>query len=741
MPVTVPIDLDVTGGGLAETIEKDLKTAEAAAGHAGADAGDAFGDGFSREVSRSAKEVDALLTEVTRTRNADIEVDIDGMANLATLRESLDLTRQRGEVAALEKALDDVAKLRRAGVDVEGTEAGRAKLAALDRALKAVEKRHVVEVDVEVDNDTMERATQAAVRQSGAVSEAFSGAFQLVAKNAIILSVVVAAAFATLPVAGAAAATGIVLGFGSALAGIGILAAAQSKEVQSAFKEMAKGIVGDVKEMAIPFESTLLSIAEFTRRTFDNFAPALNDSFAQMAPVLTIFANNFLRAFEKLEPAIAPLTDAFTSLLDAIGPRLDGFFTNLSDSLVNLSDVISSDPELFASLFVGILNILPTVINMIAGLAEAFKVIVDAVRAELVPAWNQFTAAIAPLTSALAGSTSGMDIFKAVVAQVVTSLVVFISIITFTVNQVRALVGGLRAAGAGIAATWRNTLTVTSNVWNRIRASVSNAISRVVSVVAGGLARIRTGFSSGFNAARAVVTGAMGSIRAAVTGAISRVVSIVAGGLGRVRAAFSSGFAAARSVVTGAMGSIRSAVSSGIGRVISVVAGLPGRIRGALGNLGSMLFSSGYSMISGLADGIRAGISNAISAAQDAVSSVRNFFPFSPAKEGPFSGSGYTTYSGEALMKDFAKSMEDTANAVTPRVAAALDPFASAVPSVAGRPAGSSTSRTTTINNGIDIAALAALMSQITLNVTLGRDRRTTAEWWLDGQQLAASLS
>ncbi|MCL7660572.1 hypothetical protein M8360_34925, partial [Klebsiella pneumoniae] len=36
---------------------------------------------------------------------------------------------------------------------------------------------------------------------------------------------------------------------------------------------------------------------------------------------------------------------------------------------------------------------------------------------------------------------------------------------------------------------------------------------------------------------------------------------------------------------------------------------------------------------------------------------IRNFFPFSPAKEGPFSGKGYTLYSGRALTSDFAKGM------------------------------------------------------------------------------------
>jgi phage-related protein len=738
VPVTVPIDLDVTGGGLAEAVEKDLKKAEAVAGHAGADAGDAFGDGFSREVSKSAKEVDALLTEATRTRNADIDIDIDGMGELATLRESLDLTKQRAEVAALERALNDVAELRRAGVNVEVD--GVKELAALDRALKAVERRHVAKVEVEVEGDGFETLVRSATRNSGAVHEAFSGAFQLIAKNAVLLVGAVALAFAAFPVIGAAAAAGLVLGFGGIIAGVGILAAAQSERVKTAFSEMADHIVTEMKQIAAPLEGTLVSVADDITSAFDNMAPTFEDAFEQIAQSLTGFSDQFFDAFQNLTPAVQPLTDAFTDLLDSIGPRLDGFFTDISDSVTNLSDVIASDPELFASLFVGLLGILPLVINLIADLARTFQIISDLVGTVLAPAISDLRAAFEPLTSLFGDSVSGLNLFRIGLMSTITFVGAVVIAITAVVRTVTMMVGLFRAAGGAIAATWRNTLAVTSSVWGRIRGVISSAIAAVRGAVSRGLSSVRATFSSVWASARAIVAGAMASVRATVTGAIARVRGIVASGLGAVRAAFSSGLAAARAVVSSAMSSIRSAVSSGIGRVVSLVAGLPGRIRGALGGLGSMLFSSGLSMISGLADGIRAGIGNAVSAAQSAVSAVRNFFPFSPAKEGPFSGSGYTTYSGEALMKDFAKSMEDTANAVAPQVAASLDPFASAIPSVSGRPASSSTS-TTTVNNGVDVSSLAALMGRIALNVTLGRDRRTTAEWWLDGQRLAGELS
>jgi hypothetical protein len=47
------------------------------------------------------------------------------------------------------------------------------------------------------------------------------------------------------------------------------------------------------------------------------------------------------------------------------------------------------------------------------------------------------------------------------------------------------------------------------------------------------------------------------------------------------------------------------------------------------------------------------------------VGKVRDYVPVSPAKKGPFSGSGYTTYSGQKLVTDFAKGITSRASTAT----------------------------------------------------------------------------
>lgn len=341
----------------------------------------------------------------------------------------------------------------------------------------------------------------------------------------------------------------------------------------------------------------------------------------------------------------------------------------------------------------------------------------------------------------------GVFLLKAFGAMTLTSIRTFVGVLV----GVFRIIGGLfKTISAVIKGDWKGAWDGIKQILSgnvKIIQSLTRTMWTVIkSVFKVGIAITKALWRAAWNAQLAIVKGVGRAIQVTISSVMRAVGSAVRGGISSVRAAFSSGFAAARSVVTGAMASIRSAVSSGIRSVVGTVRGLPGQIRGALGGLGSMLWSSGYSMISGLADGIRAGIGNAVGAAQDAVGAVRNLFPFSPAKEGPFSGSGYTTHSGEALMGDFAKSMVKAAAANLPKVTAAMNPFANAVPvtpaaTSTAAPAAPQAPSAPGMTQADLVNALAMLLASLTLNVTLGSDRRTKAEWYLDGKKYAETLA
>lgn len=150
----------------------------------------------------------------------------------------------------------------------------------------------------------------------------------------------------------------------------------------------------------------------------------------------------------------------------------------------------------------------------------------------------------------------------------------------------------------------------------------------------------------------------------AVSGAkslVSRAVGWVKKLPGRAWAALSSWASKMWDRATSAGRRLVSGISQKISDAVAKVRGLPGRAISALGRIGSKLYNSGRSLISGFVRGIWSKIGDVARAASSVVSRARDFFPFSPAKEGPFSGKGWTLYSGASLIDGFRKGIAQQA--------------------------------------------------------------------------------
>lgn len=209
--------------------------------------------------------------------------------------------------------------------------------------------------------------------------------------------------------------------------------------------------------------------------------------------------------------------------------------------------------------------------------------------------------------------------------------------------------------------TWSGVSTTLGGWWDTIKGNASNTFSGVSSTVSGAWSTVQGTTSSTWGSVVSAVTGAMSSAFGAVSGGVANIISSIAGMVGPIISTAVSAFAG-----------FVSAVAGGISNAVGIAASLPGRFVGAMGNLGGLLISSGVALVQGFISGIRSMIGAVASAASAVVQAARNFFPNSPAKRGPFSGHGYTPWSGKALVKDFAKgilsekrSVEQAAGAVT----------------------------------------------------------------------------
>lgn len=127
-------------------------------------------------------------------------------------------------------------------------------------------------------------------------------------------------------------------------------------------------------------------------------------------------------------------------------------------------------------------------------------------------------------------------------------------------------------------------------------------------------------------------------------------------------------------------------VAGSVNRVAGVFRGIPGAVMRALGGLASALWNSGRSMISGFISGILSRIPGVRSAAARVVAAARAFFPFSPAKEGPFSGKGWTLYSGRAISESLAAGIRSRQGAVSAAVSGLMTGAHPGMPGAGGLP-------------------------------------------------------
>lgn len=110
---------------------------------------------------------------------------------------------------------------------------------------------------------------------------------------------------------------------------------------------------------------------------------------------------------------------------------------------------------------------------------------------------------------------------------------------------------------------------------------------------------------------------------------------------------------------------VRKSASDKFAAVVGLAKGLPGQIKSALGNLGSLLLNAGKNVVQGLIDGIKSKFGALGDIASQMAQTIRNYLPFSPAKEGPLSGSGNPYHSGQVIAGDVAKGVQSQLPAVT----------------------------------------------------------------------------
>lgn len=227
----------------------------------------------------------------------------------------------------------------------------------------------------------------------------------------------------------------------------------------------------------------------------------------------------------------------------------------------------------------------------------------------------------------------------------------------------------LKAVGMGLVYTMvaskalLNALTVGAQMvaaaWEWVKTSFTT-LGQAIAAVGSTLANIWTTAVAAAQAAWNVITSTVQTAISTVLGVVTTLGSNLGAAWEAVKAGAAAAFNGMVSVIQSAWEAASAAVSAGVAAVVSFVSQLPGQIMSALGDLGGLLVASGKALIEGFISGIKSMVGAAVDAAKSVVSAVRNLFPFSPAKEGPFSGKGWVYYSGQSVGQGFADGITDS---------------------------------------------------------------------------------
>lgn len=232
----------------------------------------------------------------------------------------------------------------------------------------------------------------------------------------------------------------------------------------------------------------------------------------------------------------------------------------------------------------------------------------------------------------------------------------------------------------GEAQVWLEPIaSFLGEVFVTVLVALADSISAIIAVVTG-LIEAVTAVVEFFMAAPASiqafvtsVAGFIGQLPGIVGGFLASVIWTVAGWVGSMVSSAASAGSGFISSVVGFISQLPGNVSGFLSSVIGAVAGWAGQMAAqaaqAASNFGSSLIdglygivgsamSAGQAIVQGVIDGITGMIGSAGDAIEGVLSTIASYLPHSPAKRGPFSGKGWTPYSGKAIVQGLAEGIE-----------------------------------------------------------------------------------
>lgn len=458
--------------------------------------------------------------------------------------------------------------------------------------------------------------TSAAKTLGAGLSATVGGAVSRLAGRFSPLAAAGKTAFATIGSAALKVSSGALKGFGVALRGVGTaigkiggiasqlgvtgaIFTGLTAGFQTLFKLDPSQMTGKFDEWQKSLDNTLTGIQTKLPAMANAFAAALPQMVASVTAALPGIANALMSVGQTLAPALMTILPQVTQAFSDMFAQLPGFIATYGQPML----------EAFGTLFATLAGQIPSLMTslgqaLITGVQVAFSAISDN-------------------SAAIAGFISGFG---------------------------ASLASGIQTLGATVVAALPSIGQSIATALPTLIPALVSAITSVITSLAAALPGIAVAI---INQLPAIIGGLATGIVNGLPTLLGAFVSVV----GSIAANFPSIFMAIVHAVPAIIGNIARPFAGLGGRILGYIRSIPGEIIDMFAGAGSWLVNSGAALMNGFKQGILNAVENVKSAVKGALQKVRDFFPFSPAKVGPFSGSGYTSVSGEHLMRDFGKAI------------------------------------------------------------------------------------
>ena len=481
------------------------------------------------------------------------------------------------------------------------------------------------------------------------------------------------------------------------------------------------GITGTTAKEA---STTISGSIGMAKAAWTNFLTGLGRDDVDFSQLTNQLLESIGAVAKNVAPRVAiigkSIIQAFPSVLSGLGSVLAPIVSEALSTAWNIAvqalaglgiKLPTVDSSQFMAAFQQVASFVGAAIDGIKGavstLASAFAPAFAAVQAALAPIIAQVSSALLPALSVLGAALGNLAaaVLPVISAAIQAMAPVIATAIGAVVSLASTISTGLAPVINGIASLIQAVLPVIQQLFTQwgasIQAVVSAAFTFVESVVTSAmnvinavigtvLALIKGDWEGVWSGVLNILQVVWDGMIATVQSCIQLVSSTIDSALSFIKGVWNSAWSALGSFLDSAWDGFVSAVTGGNEQVMSILGGLPGKIIGLFADAGSWLIDSGRALLQGFADGVMGAVGWVGDQISGALGTIRGLFPFSPAKEGPFSGRGYTTYSGKALMRDWAKGMASEESVVRKTVKSALggaSAMLSAGVSVTGAPA------------------------------------------------------